>query len=126
MSRGAVTHFVGMYLVHAQLSAPLGGFLPADAARRTLALARPGEGVEHVTAHPHAVPDPTLGVFLVAKSLTEAEALTAVLCYRLLNSHTCLVGWGLRRAQAPLLAPLGHGPLGPSESPSPPSHLRRE
>ncbi|MFH9858860.1 hypothetical protein [Streptomyces sp. NPDC017202] len=82
--------------------------------------------MEHVTAHPHAVPDPVLGVFLVAESLTEAEAMTTVLCRRLLNSHTGLSGWGLRRAQVPLLAPLGHGPLGPPESSSPPSDLRRE
>ncbi len=122
----AVADFVGMYLIHAQLSAPPGGFLPSDAARRALALARPGERVEHVTAHPDAVPDPVLGVFLVAESLTEAEALAAVLCRRLLNTHTALAGWGLRRAQAPLLAPLGHGPLGPPEIPSHPSDLRRE
>lgn len=82
--------------------------------------------MEHVTAHPYALPVPVLGVFLRAESLVEAESLAAALCRRLLDSHAGLAGWGLRRAEAPLLATLGHGPLGPAESPSNPSDLRRK
>ncbi|MFF5445034.1 hypothetical protein [Streptomyces sp. NPDC012888] len=115
-----------MYLIHAQLLAPPGTTLPADAARYALALARPHEGVEHVTPHPHALPHPVLGVFLVADSLHEAEDRAAALCRRLLECHEGMAGWGLRRAEVPLLAPLGHGPLGPLESPSTPSELRRK
>ncbi|MEI7031262.1 hypothetical protein [Streptomyces pratensis] len=115
-----------MYLIHARLQAPPGACLPAEAARLVLALARPGERVEHVTAHPHAVPDPVLGIFVVAESLSEAEALAEALCHRLLNTCTTLAGWGLSAAEAPLLAPLGHGPLRPPESPSNPFDLRRE
>ncbi|MBK3584737.1 MULTISPECIES: hypothetical protein [Streptomyces] len=115
-----------MYLIHAQLKAPPGGDLPSDAARRALALTRPGERIEHVTAHPHAVPDPILGIFVMAESLFDAEALAAALCHRLLDTHTGLADWGLRRAEAPLSVPLGHGPLGPPESSSHPSDLRRE
>ncbi|MFD7629962.1 hypothetical protein ACFV7Q_28750 [Streptomyces sp. NPDC059851] len=115
-----------MYLIHAQFRAPLGGTLPADAARRALALAQAGEGVEHVTAHPYAEPHPVLGLFLVAPSLHEAEGRAAGVCRRLLREHTGMTGWALVRAEVPLLAPLGHGPLGPPESPSTASGLRRK
>ncbi|THA88219.1 hypothetical protein E6R61_26805 [Streptomyces sp. LRa12] len=113
-----------MYLVHAQLTAPPGGCLPADVARRALALARTGERVEHVTAHPHAIPNPVLGFFVVAESLFEAEELVAVMCRRLLNTHAQLRGWALLGAEVPLAASLGHGPLGPTECSSRPPDVQ--
>ncbi|MFD0266803.1 hypothetical protein ACFVGY_09435 [Streptomyces sp. NPDC127106] len=115
-----------MYLIHAQFQAPLGSTLPADAARRALALAQAGEGVEHVSAHPYAEPHPVLGLFLMAPSLREAEGRAAGVCRRLLREHTGMSGWALVRAEVPLLAPLGHGPLGPPESSSTASGLRRK
>ncbi|MFH9132905.1 hypothetical protein [Streptomyces sp. NPDC017524] len=115
-----------MYLIHARLKAPPGGCLPSDAGRRALALSRPGERIEHATAHPNAEPDPIIGIFVVAESLLAAEALAAELCHRLLDTHAGLAGWGLRRAEAPLLASWGHGPLGPPEASSHPSDLRGE
>ncbi|MGW8353113.1 hypothetical protein [Streptomyces wedmorensis] len=107
-----------MYLIHARLQPPGAQLLPEDAAVRALALALPEERVEHVSAHPDALPLPVLGVFLLAGSLAEAESGTTALCLRLLARHPALAGWHLRTAEAPLLAPLGHGLLGPGGSPS--------
>ncbi|AXE22962.1 hypothetical protein C0216_05385 [Streptomyces globosus] len=116
-----------MYLIHAQFRAPSEGCaLPVDAAHRVLALARSGEGVEHVTAHPYAQPHPVLGLFLLASSLHEAEGRAAGVCRRLLREHRDMSGWALLKAEVPLLAPLGHGPLGPPGTPSTPRDLRRE
>jgi hypothetical protein len=115
-----------MYLIHAQLVAPTGQFLPKDVADRALILARPEEQIEHVSPHPDATPGPVLGVFLLAGSLSEAEARATALCRRLLTLHPGLAEWTLHRAQAPLLAPLGHGLLGPSQGPSGAYDLRRQ
>ncbi|MEU8621310.1 hypothetical protein [Streptomyces sp. NPDC048623] len=115
-----------MYLIHAQLRPPGVQFLPEDAAVRALALALPEERVEHVSAHPDALPLPVLGVFLLAGSLAEAESRAAALCRRLVERHPALAGWRLSGAEAPLLAPLGHGLLGPAVGPSTGPGRRRE
>ncbi|MFE5588729.1 hypothetical protein [Streptomyces sp. NPDC056549] len=107
-----------MYLIHAQLAAPEGSLLPCDAAAAALVLARPEEGVEHVSAHGDGPRGPVLGVFLLADSLAQAENRTAALCERLLTRHPGFRGWSLRRAEAPFLAPLGHGLLGPPGRPT--------
>ncbi|MBW5482325.1 hypothetical protein [Streptomyces bambusae] len=115
-----------MYLIHAQLRAPFGDPLPCDAARRALAAARPDDRVEHVSAHARAEPHPVLGFFVMANSLSEAEGRIAQLCLRLLREHGELAGWALVRAEAPLVAPLGQGLLGPPAIPSNGSELRRK
>ncbi|MCB5181046.1 hypothetical protein [Streptomyces antimicrobicus] len=115
-----------MYLIHAQLRGPCGAPLPYGAARQALDLARPEERVEHVSAHPLAVPHPVLGFFLMAGSLSEAEGRVAQVCLRLLRESDELAGWVLHRAEAPLVAPLGQGLLGPLETSSEQSDLRRK
>ncbi|MFD6179914.1 hypothetical protein [Streptomyces goshikiensis] len=96
-----------MYLVHAgfRASAP-GARLPAAAADLIRSLAdADGLSAEHVSAHPHALPDPVVGVFLVADSLSEAERRTETLCRRALDVVPALRGWTLTRVGAPLVAP---------------------
>ncbi|MFF8379652.1 hypothetical protein ACF07V_26385 [Streptomyces sp. NPDC015661] len=107
-----------MYLIHAQLASPAGMLMPCDAAAKALRLARPEEGVEHVSAHANGPRGPVLGVYLLADSLAQAEARTAALCERLLTRHPGFTGWSLRRAEAAFLAPLGHGLLGPPARPT--------
>ncbi|RSS57970.1 hypothetical protein [Streptomyces sp. WAC06614] len=115
-----------MYLIHAHLRAPTGASLPYDAARRALALARPEERIEHVSAHPLALPHPVLGFYVLADSLDTAEGRVAQVCLRLLRDCHELAGWVLHRAEAPLVAPLGQGLLGPRETSSERSGLRRK
>ncbi|WP_424217675.1 hypothetical protein ACN20G_36540 (plasmid) [Streptomyces sp. BI20] len=118
-----------MYLIHARLRAPsdtTGSVLPVDAAARALDTARAEEAVEHVSAHPRAVPDPVLGFFVLADSLAQAEERVARVCGRLLGEHAGLRGWTLVRAEAPLLAPMGQGLLGPGGSPSAGPERRRK
>jgi hypothetical protein len=116
-----------MYLIHARLLSPDGRALPPDAAAWTRGHARPEDLLEHVSAHPLARPHPVLGFYILAGSLAQAEESTARMCRRALSGCPGLRGWTLLRAQAPLLMdPLGHGPFGPPETSSAPSHLRRE
>ncbi|MCX4779164.1 hypothetical protein [Streptomyces sp. NBC_01264] len=115
-----------MYLIHAALhaSAP-GAQLPAHAGElvRALADADPtGCGpVEHVSTHPGvrsgarpgalsgalsgALPGPTLGVYLIADSLAEAEGRTEVLCRRAVEEVPALRGWTVGRVGVPLVTP---------------------
>lgn len=93
-----------MYLVHAHLEPPAqGGELPPDLRALAYECARPEDGVEHVSVHGGASLAPVLGLFLLADSLARAEANTAAVCARLLESHPELSGWTLLRAEAPLL-----------------------
>ncbi|WP_407838166.1 hypothetical protein ACE1OC_20070 [Streptomyces sp. DSM 116496] len=107
------------------------------------ALAREGDGLEHVAAHPRALPHPVVGLFLRAESLMEAESNAAVLCRRVLECAE-FTGWSLVLAQAPMVAPFyesllsasapqagwldgtGQGHLRPAGSPSTPPDQRRE
>lgn len=107
-----------MYLVHAALRPPAPGIqLPPHAGELVRALATSSDSssagsdvrawgpVEHVSAHPHALPDPTLGVYLIADSLNEAERRTEALCRHAFEEVPALWGWTLGRVGAPLVTP---------------------
>ncbi|MFF1414161.1 hypothetical protein ACFVX6_30955 [Streptomyces sp. NPDC058289] len=132
-----------MYLVHARLQGPPGVVLPPQATSLVRALAREDDGLEHVSAHPRALPHPVVGLFLQAESLEEAESNAAGLCRRVLECAE-FTGWSLVLAQAPMVAPFyeslltgsapqagwldgtGQGHLRPGESPSTPPDQRRK
>lgn len=101
-----------MYLIHAALRAPAPGVpLPTHAGELVRAFAdasagsTPYCGVEHVSAHPGALPGPTLGVYLVADSLSEAERRTEALCRRAFEEVPALRGWTVGRVGVPLVTP---------------------
>lgn len=101
-----------MYLVHAGLRAPSADAqLPPHTADLVRGLADADGPVEHVSAHPHAQPDPVLGVFLLADSLNEAERRAEDLCRRALDALPALRGWRVGRVGAPLVAPYYEGLL---------------
>lgn len=94
-----------MYLIHARLRPPPNGELPADAAARVAARARPGDGLEHVVAHPAAEGGPVIGLFLTAPSLAAAEIAAAALCHRALAADEGLDGFTLGSCAAAFVAP---------------------
>lgn len=95
-----------MYLVHARLRAPsAGGQLPPHIGELLLSLAAADDPVEHVSAHPNAVPDPVLGFFVLADDLEAAELRAESLCRRALDAFSELRGWILAGVGAPLVAP---------------------
>ncbi|MFJ9432873.1 hypothetical protein ACIRQY_24915 [Streptomyces sp. NPDC101490] len=93
-----------MYLVHVGLRAPRGASAPADL--RSLVLSRLGrdDGVEHVSAHPLARPNPVIGLYLRAGSLAEAEEQADGLIRLLLSHCPELADWTPLRAEVPLIA----------------------
>ncbi|WP_224284807.1 hypothetical protein [Streptomyces sp. LS1784] len=95
-----------MYLVHTVLrpDAPSRA-LPVDARGILLAAVLPGDRVEHLVVHPDALPDPVLGVYLVADSLAEAEGRAAAFCRRALAAVPAFAGWSAAGTAAPLVAP---------------------
>ncbi|WP_330297056.1 hypothetical protein [Streptomyces sp. NBC_00503] len=101
-----------MYLIHAALRAPSAGVqLPAHAGElvRAFADADAATGafgsIEHVSAHPGALPGPTLGVYLIADSLDDAERRTEALCRRAFEEVPALRGWTVGRVGMPLVTP---------------------
>ncbi|MFD5570006.1 hypothetical protein [Streptomyces cadmiisoli] len=105
-----------MYLVHVQLSGPGDATFPDVPARDVLALAVPGDGIEHVSMHPLAKPHPTLGIWVLAASMPGAEIWASAFTLRLLHQHALFGKWTVVRAAAPSLAPLVRGPLRPPGS----------
>ncbi|MGA5495200.1 hypothetical protein ACPCSP_12625 [Streptomyces cinereoruber] len=95
-----------MQLIHAALR-PLGpdAVLPPHLSELILSAARADERVEHVVTHVHARPHPVIGVFLLADTLSEAEARAEALCRRVLKTQASLAGWELVSATVPLVAP---------------------
>jgi hypothetical protein len=94
-----------MYLIHVALaSAP--AELPASLGDFIRRHALPEERIEHVSVHAHAVPRPTLGVFVLADRLAEAEVKAADACRRALALLPALSHVTLVRAEAPLMEPL--------------------
>ncbi|GLX24169.1 hypothetical protein [Streptomyces lavendulae] len=93
-----------MYLVHAGLRPPRDASAAVDLRSLIRSRLGPDDGAEHVSVHPHARPDPVIGVYLRAGSLVEAEEHAAVLVRLLLSRCPELVGWTPLRAQVPLIA----------------------
>ncbi|MFD5461596.1 hypothetical protein ACFWIQ_02050 [Kitasatospora sp. NPDC127059] len=95
-----------MYLVHVALQPGSPGRpLPHDARELLLAAIRPEDRVEHVVVHPYATPDPVLGLYLLADSLTSAERRASAFCRRALATVPPFAGWRAMTAAAPLVAP---------------------
>ncbi|MEV7024828.1 hypothetical protein [Kitasatospora sp. NPDC093558] len=94
-----------MYLVHVSLHRAPGAELPEETADWVRAAARPDERVEHVVAHPRAVPAPVVGIFLLADRLEDAEALALLVYRRAMAQRPGLAGWLPLHARVPLLAP---------------------
>ncbi|MFK0254073.1 hypothetical protein [Streptomyces sp. NPDC090445] len=61
--------------------------------------------VDHVSAHAHAMPDPVVGVYVLAESLEAAERAAEALCRRAVEELESLRGWTVTRVGAPLVAP---------------------
>ncbi|WP_330331872.1 hypothetical protein OHS33_20555 [Streptomyces sp. NBC_00536] len=132
-----------MYLVHARLQGPPGVALPLEARSLVRAQAVEDDALEHVVAHPRALPHPVIGLYVRADNLAAAESRAARLCRRVLEREE-FSGWSLVLAEAPMVAlfyeslltgsglaagPLdgmGQGPLRPAGSSSTPSDQRRE
>ncbi|MFD9537837.1 hypothetical protein [Streptomyces sp. NPDC060010] len=93
-----------MYLVHAHLRPPVpGAALPTRLPALAHAAARPEDAVEHISVHADALPDPVIGLYVLADSLPQAEAAAGAVCARLLDGHPELLGWRLVRAEVPLV-----------------------
>ncbi|MEV6583765.1 hypothetical protein AB0M92_37160 [Streptomyces sp. NPDC051582] len=93
-----------MYLVHTGLRAPRDTFAPADLRLLIRSRLGPDDGAEHVSVHPHARPDPVIGLYLRAGSLAEAEEHAAILIRLLLSRCPELADWTPLRPQVPLIA----------------------
>ncbi|MFI8418921.1 hypothetical protein [Streptomyces sp. NPDC085479] len=95
-----------MQLIHAALR-PLGpgAVLPPHLNELFLSAARDEDRVEHVVTHVHATPHPVVAVFLLADSLSEAEARAEALCRRALATQPSLAAWELVSATVPLVTP---------------------
>ncbi|GAA0380410.1 hypothetical protein [Streptomyces blastmyceticus] len=137
-----------MYLVHARLQGPPGASLPLETRSLVRSQIRDGDGVEHVTVHPHALPHPVVGLYVRADSLAAAETRVARLC-RLLLGCAGFDGWSLPAVEAPMVVPFYEsllsdpgtagpgtadpavdgcvqGHFGPAENPSTPSDQQRK
>ncbi|MET9606325.1 hypothetical protein ABZZ17_14805 [Streptomyces sp. NPDC006512] len=95
-----------MYLIHAALRAPSPDIrLPSSTAEFIRGLPGAADLVEHVSAHPGALPDPVVGVYVLADGLDEAERRTESLCRRALEEVRALRGWTVTRVGVPLVTP---------------------
>ena len=95
-----------MFLIHAALRAPAPGVQLPSATAEFIRYLPGAEGlVEHVSAHPGALPDPVVGVYVLADGLAEAERRTEDLCRRALAEVRALRGWRVTRVGVPLVAP---------------------
>ncbi|MFF1447818.1 hypothetical protein ACFVYF_06645 [Streptomyces sp. NPDC058274] len=92
-----------MYLIHVRLRAP-GDKTPSPGLAETIALyAEEAAGLEHVSVHLDAAGDVTLGLFLVAARLAEAEESAARLVDRAVSDHPDLRGYRIVTAEAVLM-----------------------
>ncbi|MFF4113941.1 hypothetical protein [Streptomyces sp. NPDC001714] len=97
-----------MYLVHTELlHRTADSCFPQDLADLLRSLTHPGDGVEHVVIHPHPGHGMTVGVYVLADRLQDAEETAARLCRRAVAENGPLRGWLVGRSEAPLLAPFG-------------------
>ena len=92
-----------MDLVHAHLELPPGHRLPPDIRELVRASLVPGDRVEHVAVHPRSSSRLTLGLYLLADGLGEAEERAVRFCGRLLCDVPQLAGARLTGAGVPLI-----------------------
>lgn len=92
-----------MYLVHAHLELPDGAQLPGHIRDLVRSSIVPGDRVEHVAVHPRPPTRLTLGLYLLADALEEAEERAVGVCARLLGDVPELAGTRLTGVGVPLL-----------------------
>ncbi|MFE7775905.1 hypothetical protein ACFU5O_18760 [Streptomyces sp. NPDC057445] len=92
-----------MYLVHAHLELPSGAELPLYISELMRASIAPPDRVEHLAVHPRSPSRLTLGFYLLAGHLEEAEAHAVRVCRRLLCDVPQLRGARLLGAGVPLM-----------------------
>ncbi|KOU57039.1 hypothetical protein ADK57_40180 [Streptomyces sp. MMG1533] len=98
-----------MYLVHAHLELPSGEQLPPDIRAVVRSAITAGDRVEHVAVHPRSSSGLTLGFYVLAGVLEEAEERAVRVCARLLRDVPQLTTARLTGAGAPLM-PLAFAP----------------
>ncbi|MFG2354906.1 hypothetical protein [Streptomyces sp. NPDC048521] len=92
-----------MYLVHAHLELPPGEELPQSVRALVRSAITPDDRVEHVSVHPRSSSRLTLGFYLLAGALEEAEERAARVCHRLLREVPQLGRARLTGAEVPLV-----------------------
>ncbi|MFJ1967521.1 hypothetical protein ACIO93_02510 [Streptomyces sp. NPDC087903] len=92
-----------MYLVHVHLELPSGEQLPANIGAVVRSAIVPGDRVEHVAVHPRSASGLTLGFYLLADVLEEAEERAVQVCGRLLREIPQLGAASMTSAGVPLL-----------------------
>ncbi|MFF7948866.1 hypothetical protein [Streptomyces griseorubiginosus] len=98
-----------MYLVHAHLALPSGEQLPPNIAAVVRSAISVGDRVEHVAVHIRAGSGLTLGFYVLAGGLEEAEERAVRVCDRLLREVRQLATARLTGAGVPLM-PLAFAP----------------
>ncbi|WP_328748943.1 hypothetical protein OHT57_26195 [Streptomyces sp. NBC_00285] len=98
-----------MYLVHAHLALPPGEQLPPDIAALVRSAISAGDRVEHVAVHIRPGSGLTLGFYVLAGGLEEAEERAVRVCDRLLREVPQLATARLTGAGVPLM-PLAFAP----------------
>ncbi|MGW8763535.1 hypothetical protein ACWGN5_13640 [Streptomyces sp. NPDC055815] len=94
-----------MYMVHAQLASKSSESLPGGASEIFRGSAKPGESVEYVVVHPDTPVGPVVGLFLLARSLEQAEEIGAAVCGRALRTRRELSGFLLLGCEGRLVGP---------------------
>ncbi|MER5474680.1 hypothetical protein ABZX90_38890 [Streptomyces sp. NPDC002935] len=98
-----------MYLVHTHLQLPSGDELPQNIRALVRSAIVPHDRVEHVAVHPTPPSQLTLGFYLLAGSLDEAEGRAVRVCHRLLCDVPQFASARLTGAGVPLM-PLAFAP----------------
>ncbi|MGW2722986.1 hypothetical protein [Streptomyces sp. NPDC001492] len=95
-----------MYLVHVYLRPhPYGCAMPDWTATAVAGCGAEVEGFEHVSVHRDQASAPTVGIFLRAPTLEEAEVAAESLWRRTCAAHPLLEDWEFWSAQVPLIVP---------------------
>lgn len=98
-----------MYLVHAQLALPSGDQVPPDIRDVVRTAITADDRVEHVAVHPRSASALTLGFYVLADVLEEAEERAVRVCDRLLREVPQLATARLTGVGVPLM-PLAFTP----------------
>ncbi|MEW2514835.1 hypothetical protein [Streptomyces sp. NPDC046870] len=92
-----------MYLVHAHLELPPGSHLPPEVRELVRSSLAPGDRVEHVSVHVRSPIRLTLGLYMLADGVEEAEHRAVRVCTRLLCEVPQLARARLTGAGVPLI-----------------------